>query len=52
VQALETRRNLTFLQREFNVTRDRAYEMLLMFDTWHDMEAIPFPDEPEEGYGG
>ena len=53
LQDRQTKRSLTFLQREFEVTRVKAYEMLLMFDTWHDMEAMPFPDEPEgEGYNG
>ena len=52
LQESRTIRSLTFLQREFSVTPDRAFEMLLAFDTWHDMEPSPYPDEPEEGFGG
>ena len=43
---------MTFLQKEFKVTPDRAVEMWLLFLTWHDMESMPYPDEPEEEYGG
>ncbi len=52
LQERQTQKSLTFLQKEFEVDKAEAFRMLLLFDTWHDMEPIPYPDEPEEGYGG
>ena len=46
----ETRQNLAFLRREFQVTPDRAFEMLIAFETWHDMDPMPYePDGDMDG---
>ena len=48
VQSKGTQRDLKFLQKRFDVTPAKAFEMLMAWTTWADMEPAPYPDEPEE----
>ncbi len=52
LQEPETRRSLIFLQREFDVSPKEAFIMLTGWSMWHDVEPLPYPDEPEENFGG
>ena len=46
-----TKRDLKLLQRMFDVSPAKSFEMLMAWTTWADMEPMPYPDEPE-GFDG
>ena len=52
LQQASTKRDLKLLQRTFDVGPAKAFEMLMAFTTWSDMELVPYTDEPEEEFGG
>jgi hypothetical protein len=41
----QTRLDLAYLQRAFEVEKDRAVELLLLFQTWDDMEPVVITEE-------
>ena len=44
----QTVRDLRYLAKEFDVSADRALELLILYMTWHDMEPIPFFEERDD----